>query len=237
MCDMCLVWSDPKTMAEVIKSLAAIAWPAIVFYVVWAYRKQVSELFATAKTRKFTIEVGGQKLSMEEASHQQQSLISDLQKQVLDLRQKVEGVLISPHAQLTSGVQAQVSPSSNAVLWVDDNPKNNSYFIEVLQQRGYRVDTAESTADALAKIDRQRYRLVLSDMGRRESGHFNLDAGIDLLEELNRKGVAVPFVVFCSEGGVSQFRDRLQQLGGRAITSSPTELRAILDEWAPESTG
>ncbi len=118
------------------------------------------------------------------------------------------------------------------LVWSDLN-----VMAEVLQQRGYRVDTAESTTDALAKIDRQRYRLVLSDMGRRESGHFNVDAGIDLREELNRKGVAVPFVVFCSGGGVSQFRDRLQQLGGRAITSSATELRAILDEWAPESAG
>lgn len=223
---------------EFLQVLAAISWPAMVAYVFWTYRKQVADLIDSAKTRKFTIEVGGQKLSMEEASHQQQSLIGDLQKQLLELRKKVEGFAVSPEAQLAQPIAEPSAPTpNNSVLWVDDSPKNNSYFIELLQRRGYRVDLADSTADGLARLDRQKYRLVLSDMSRREDGRFNGGAGLDLLEEMIKKGLSVPFVVFCSSNGVRRFRDKVKELGGRAITSSGTELRAILDEIVPENVG
>lgn len=106
-----------------------------------------------------------------------------------------------------------------------------------VKSRGYRVGLVESTADGLARLDRQKYRLVLSDMSRREDGRFNGGAGVDLLEEMIKKGLSVPFVVFCSSGGVRRFRDKIKELGGHAITSSGTELRAILDEIAPENVG
>lgn len=89
---MYLARSERKAADEVIQSLVESAWPATVLYVVWPYRRQVFKLSATARTRMFTIEVGGQTLSRKEASHQPASLISNLEKRVRDLQQKVEGV-------------------------------------------------------------------------------------------------------------------------------------------------
>lgn len=217
-----------------IQALSTAAWPALVFFVVWTYRKQVAAIIESAKGRRFTIEVGGQKLSMEDANQQQQKLIADLQKQLLELRGKVEGFQVSPEAALAAPTGV---PASNAVLWVDDTPKNNSYFIELLQQRGYRVDLATSTSEGIRLANTNTYRAVLSDMGRAEDGQFNDDAGLDLLQLLHREGSTLPFVIFCSTRKAAQFRQRAKELGARAITSSAMELRAVLDEIAPESIG
>lgn len=218
-------------VTKLIQALSVAAWPALVFYVVWNYRKQVASVIESARGRKFVIEIGGQKLSMEEANEQQQNLIADLQSQLLELRKRVEGFQVSPEAALAAS--PAVALGSNAILWVDDNPKNNSFFIDQLQKHGYRVDLALSTKEGLSKIDRNAYRLVLSDMGRTEEGQYVGDAGIVLLKELRKRQDQIPVVFFCSAQAVRRFRDQIRELGGRAITSSTTELRAVLDELAP----
>jgi CheY-like chemotaxis protein len=216
---------------KLIQALAAVAWPALVSYVLWTYRKQVAAVIESAKGRKFTVEVGGQKLTMEEANQQQQNLIADLQQQLLELRTKVEGFKISPQAALADTPSSP--PAGNAILWVDDNPKNNSYFIDLLQKHGYRVDLARSTAEGIRKAENHSYRVILSDMGRMEDGRFDEEAGIHLLAALRKRGSRIPFVVCSTEQAVRRFRDQLKELGAMAITSSTTELRGILDKLAP----
>ncbi|MGL6338568.1 MAG: response regulator, partial [Waterburya sp.] len=225
------------SVIKLIEALASSAWPAIVFYVIFFYRRQVATLLESAKNREITIEVGGQKLSMKEANQQQQKFIDDLQKQLNELRNKTDGFEVSPETELIElpilssqpvGVESSI-PHSNAILWADDNPKNNSYFIDLLQSRGYRVDLALSTSDALSRLSKSNYRLVLSDMGRTEKGHYIENAGVNLLEGIRKQNVTVPYVFYCSSQKANQFRERVKELGGYAITSSPTDLRAILD--------
>jgi CheY-like chemotaxis protein len=222
------------SIIKLIEALASSAWPAIVFYVIFSYRRQVSSLIESARSREFTIEVGGQKLSMKEVNQQQQIFIDDLQKQLNELRKKVEGIGVSPEVEFTEVKSS--TPHSNAILWVDDNPKNNSYFIDLLQSRGYRVDLALSTSDALSKLSKSNYRLILSDMGRTEGGQYIENAGVNLLEETQRKNVIVPYIFYCSSQKASQFQERIKELGGHAVTSSPTDLRAILDDLTPDTT-
>jgi len=127
--------------------------------------------------------------------------------------------------------------TSNAILWVDDNPKNNSFFIEQLQKNGYRVDLAHSTKEGLKAVSRNAYRRILSDMGRFEELHYVDDAGIVLLDEIKKGGVQAPLVIFCSRRKVERFGDRVKKLGANSITSSSTELKAVLDELAPAIGG
>lgn len=225
------------SIIKLIEALASLAWPAIAFYVIFSYRRQISSLIESAKNREFEIEVAGQKLSMKEANQQQQKFITDLQEQVIELRKKVEGFGVPPEVEFTEPPTEirSSAPHSNAVLWVDDNPKNNSYFIDLLQSRGYRVDLAVSTPDALSKLSKSNYRLILSDMGRTERGQYIENAGVNLLEETRRKNVIVPYVFYCSSQKASQFQEQVKELGGHAMTSSPTDLRAILDELTPDT--
>jgi response regulator RpfG family c-di-GMP phosphodiesterase len=50
------------------------------------------------------------------------------------------------------------------VLVVDDDPASRLTLQTVLAAGGYRVDGAASAAEALGKMDRQQYELVLSDL-------------------------------------------------------------------------
>lgn len=216
-----------------IQAIATVAWPALVFYLLWTYRTHIADVIQSLKDRHFILKIGGQELSVAEANRQQQAMIEDLQQQLNELRKSIEGSEIAPEVILN---RSQIKPpETNSILWVDDNPKNNSYFIDLLQKRNYRVDLATSTNEGLRKAltAQSPYRLIISDMGREEDGHFNREAGLDLLEHLNRESIKTPFVIFCSQQAAQRYRDRARELGGRAITASGTELRAILDELAP----
>ena len=63
------------------------------------------------------------------------------------------------------------------VLVVDDDPASRLTLQTVLAAGGYRVDGAASAAEALGKMDRQQYELVLSDL-QMESP----EAGLRVLE-------------------------------------------------------
>ena len=69
---------------------------------------------------------------MEEASEQQRKLIADLQAQVLEIKKSLEGIAL-PAPGCTGESSAQnVSCGVASILWVDDQPKNNSYFVQQL---------------------------------------------------------------------------------------------------------
>jgi CheY-like chemotaxis protein len=119
------------------------------------------------------------------------------------------------------------STSPGAVLWVDDEPKNNSYFIERLDELGASVDLALSTAQALKLLARKRYDLILSDMGRVENGTFAAKAGLSLLTEVRKTAPDLPFVFFSSGRTAQQHRAEVEAQGA-LITNSGTELADIL---------
>lgn len=50
------------------------------------------------------------------------------------------------------------------VLLVDDNPASRLTLQTVLKAGGYQVDAAASAAEAVGKLDRKKYELVLSDL-------------------------------------------------------------------------
>lgn len=50
------------------------------------------------------------------------------------------------------------------VLVVDDNPASRLTLQTLLSAGGYRVDGAATAAEAVGKMDRQEYELILSDL-------------------------------------------------------------------------
>jgi CheY-like chemotaxis protein len=65
----------------------------------------------------------------------------------------------------------RVSPAIRGalVLWVDDHPEHNKLEVEILGDLGIRFVTALSTAEAMERLERDRYDLVISNVGRNES--------------------------------------------------------------------
>lgn len=78
------------------------------------------------------------------------------------------------------------------LLWVDDQPEYNAALIELFRTMGMEVDTAVSTDEALMRLRRRSYDLILSDIGR----DGDQQAGITMLRELDRLGVDTPVVIY-----------------------------------------
>jgi CheY-like chemotaxis protein len=164
---------------------------------------------------------------MEEVNQQQLVQNRDLLQRLAELTQKVDGA--SPSPAKDNGRVVSPSPSvSNLVLWVDDNPGNNAFFVEYLGKAGIQTDIAVSTAVGQRKFKPGKYRFVISDMGRRERHGYNSDAGIDLLDAVRAEDQSVPFFIYCSTQAKNRFGQIALDRGASGVTASPTELFSLL---------
>ncbi len=170
---------------------------------------------------------------MDEVSEQQRNLIADLQTQIVELRKRIDDFGTTPKvlADLAAPRATEVIHvgSMTSILWVDDHPKSNSYFVEQLTNLGVKVDLASSTSEALLLFGRRKYSGIISDMGRRENGVENWHAGIDFLKAVRGSDTQIPFIIFCSSRGARQYSSEALSLGVTRITSSPTDLAEFLN--------
>jgi CheY-like chemotaxis protein len=213
-------------ISKLLESLAVVAWPLIVVLLILLFRPAVAALIESAKSRKFTLKIGGQELSMEEASQQQRNLIADLQAQVVEIKKRIEAPVVEAPA---STARLEEHNRLNAALWVDDRPKNNSYFVQRLRDKGVTVDLALSTEEGLRLLAGKKYGVIISDMGRTENGVYRSTAGLELLKQVRTESKKLPFVIFCSSRGVREYRNEARKYGATAVTSSPTEMFGILE--------
>src|SRR6266446_387057 len=120
-------------MAQTISAIAALMWPALLLVALLVFRRPLRRVIQSAEQRKWTLKVGGQELSMEELSNQQNAMIADLQKQVGALMGAL-GELTPDAQEVEQGGTRQLLPaesdlparttvmdqpaSAHAVLWV-----------------------------------------------------------------------------------------------------------------------
>jgi CheY-like chemotaxis protein len=225
-------------MAQTISAIAALMWPALVLIALFMFRRPLRRVIQSAAQRKWTLKVGGQELSMEELSYQQNAMIADLQKQVGALNRVLGDSALSTHAAEEGEIRGlpawRISPdrmsvmeqpaSAHAVLWVDDHPENNALLIEQLQQNAVRVDLAKSTNEALSYLRQRRYGAVLSDMGRTENGTNIPDAGMRLLSAIRDSDRNIPILFYTSSFAATEYAEEATAAGANVITSSPTVL-------------
>lgn len=102
------------------------------------------------------------------------------------------------------------------VLWVDDCPENNTNEVRMLGALGASVEQVTSTADALGRLRRGRYDVVLSDMARGSQA----DAGRELLREMRRAGLRQPVVFYVGQVDA----ERGTPPGAFAIADRPDDL-------------
>ena len=206
-------------LAKLITALASLVWPVVLGVLLFKLHGPIRTLLESALKRKFTIKVAGNELTMEEASEQQRAIVSDLQTKLAELEKRLNqgpNTLAPP--------LAAPAASGKRILWVDDNPKNNSYMVATLEERGVRVDTALSTDAAMAQFKKLSYDIVVSDMGRPESDK----AGIDLTRKIKVVSPATPVYIFCGAWAARNFREEALAAGATEISSSGTTLLSAL---------
>lgn len=212
-----------QDVSALLTALSTIAWPVLALLVFLLFRVELRGVIDSVRSRGIKLKVGGQELTIDEASQQQGALIADLQAQVLSLREAVSGAGVAVPVAHVVGAPITPLPSSPSALWVDDEPKNNSYLIQLLNDSGVHVDLAGSTTEGLKRFSSRRYDIVLSDMGRPEGGRYNRTAGLALAEEIRRVDPQVPIVFFTSARSARDHRADAERLGAR-ITNSATEV-------------
>ncbi len=118
-------------------------------------------------------------------------------------------------------------PSALHILVVDDRPDSILFLTEFLLSRQHKVETCSNGAEALeAVMRRQRtndsYDLVISDVAMP-----GMD-GITLLQELRRRQINVPLVLYTGFGAMNPtLSQQAASLNCLAMLDKPLELRRI----------
>jgi CheY-like chemotaxis protein len=245
-------------VADLIGAVASLLWPLLVIVVLLVFGRQL--LSKLRNSDDVTLEIGGQRLNLKQATDQQSDMITDLQHEVASLRKRLDDVgsvgATSAWADAAGGESAHrgsedlrsgeaegrgeaepadelidfgrpgtqdVRPglATHSILWVDDHPENNAMLAESWRREGAEVDTARTTDEAMRLLVERRYGLVISDMGRHESGVDVPDAGLRLLTKVRATDAHVPFVLY---GNVEQVSDTARAAGATLVTGSTFEL-------------
>lgn len=202
-----------EAVTALLAAISTLAWPLIALAALLRYSAQIGRLLDKFSQGKLTLKVGNTELTMEEVSKQQWQIVEDIQAKVAELEQRmVQSPRVAPAAAPTR--------TDWRILWVDDLPKNNLMLAALLEEKGARVETALSSAEALEKFKRGQYDVVISDMGRPE-GKL---AGIELARELRAINPQVPYYIFCSRWSAEHLSEQALQAGVNGITASGTTL-------------
>jgi CheY-like chemotaxis protein len=174
------------------------------------------------------LNVGGNTLKLAEAAEQQGNLIGDLLERVSGLQANPTAADDTLPATASNKAMAGKQLKVHSILWVDDNPKNNSYVIESLGKRGITVVTSLSTTEALSKLGHQKFDRIISDMGRKEGASYNETAGIDLIKKVRETDPDTPIIVHCSTQAAAKYRSVALEAGANEVTPSPSFLLTAL---------
>lgn len=143
------------------------------------------------------------------------------------LRNAVQGAMVS--------AQSADPASSPTILWVDDYPQNNTPIVRTLRSLGITVELALTTEEALSRLAVGSYRLIISDLGRKEDGVDREMAGLDLINEIRSRGYAVPVIIYAGYRGL-QHRNELVSAGAVLVTNKASDLIPIAVDLAVRGT-
>lgn len=165
-------------IAALLEAVGDLAWPVLAAVVLWKLFPMLQDI---ARSRGFTIKVGGMEVTVQEVSEQLRTQIEDLQQKVTELRSSPAAhppaaTALVPAAPGSAapepprpGAAAPGSPApapaapgslpprpmtpvAARVLWVDDAPANNALEIARLKADGVEVVEATSTAEAIRTL-------------------------------------------------------------------------------------
>lgn len=109
--------------------------------------------------------------------------------------------------------------SEAIVLWVDDRPNNNIFERQSLEALGASFILATSTEEALERVAKQKFDVIISDMGRPSDPL----AGYTLLEKLRASGNHTPFVIYAGSSA-PEHKTEARSRGALGATNRASEL-------------
>jgi CheY-like chemotaxis protein len=197
-------------------------------------------LVPAMRQRGFTATIFGNEVKLNSPSEAVETLSSNFEKQIDDLRAQVEALQDGRRTERTVGPDRPPSsgPGVRTVLWVDDNPSNNLFEVGKLRDAGFVVTQVESTDAAVTDLQHSQFDLVITDMSRTEHGRRVDDAGMKLIEWIRRRESSdgrpqTPVFVYCSAWAAAEYGQAARDAGATGVTASTTELLKGIGEALP----
>jgi CheY-like chemotaxis protein len=114
------------------------------------------------------------------------------------------------------------------ILWVDDFPSNNKSIMDIYKNIGVQFDIAIDNESAYELLKRNKYNLVISDMGR----HSENMAGIFLIKNINQMSINIkpPVIFYASSKSISMYGSLARSEGALYVTSSAKDLVMAINQ-------
>ena len=184
-----------KLFDAITKLLNVLIWPGVLLFILIWFGRDLREFFSSLG--ELSLKGAGFEASLKRKQAEVAAALSAAAASKPDGDKTRESV--AKEAMIAADVVAEVvtprairRASRSTVLWVDDNPNNNSYERQALEALGVSFVLAISTDEALKKISRQRFDAIISDMGRPPDSR----AGYTLLNKLRSSGDQTPFIIY-----------------------------------------
>jgi CheY-like chemotaxis protein len=118
--------------------------------------------------------------------------------------------------------------TSIKILWVDDFPSNNKSIMDIYKNIGVQFDIAIDNESAYELLKRNKYNLVISDMGR----HSQNMAGIFLIQNIKQMPINTkpPVIFYASEKSISMYGSLARGEGALYVTSSAKDLVMAINQ-------
>jgi CheY-like chemotaxis protein len=116
------------------------------------------------------------------------------------------------------------SPARTRILLVDDDPMITELVVDMLGMEGYDVDTANNGIEALQKLERQRYDLVITDL------HMPKLDGSGFYRELaQRKLHSLKRIIFLTGTTGASEEHRFVQESGVPVLFKPFNVSELIE--------
>jgi CheY-like chemotaxis protein len=118
--------------------------------------------------------------------------------------------------------------TSMNILWVDDFPANNQSIMDIYKNIGVHFDIAIDNETAYELLEKNKYNLVITDMGR----HSQNMAGISLIKNLKKMSInpKPQVILYASKKAISMYGSLARAEGTILVTSSARDLIMMINQ-------
>jgi len=204
------------------KLLSVLAWPAVLVFVLVHFGPAIREFLSNLS--EFSLKGAGFEASAKRKQAEAAAALTAAAVSRPEPGATPEST--AREAKAAFDVVAEVATPSvirraerSTALWVDDVPSNNVHERAALEALGVTIVLAKSTDEALEKLKRQRFDVIISDMGRLGDP----EAGYTLLDALRSTGDRTPFIIYAGSRA-TEHRAEARRRGAVGCTNRPDEL-------------
>lgn len=218
-----------KWLSLLISFVQIIVWPLFIMIIILAFRRPIKKLLESLEKREVAVKVGVIEATLKTdvatlvtaASQQNEANSLDISK-----RENPEKIAELVDQTITPETLQKLRKTS--ILWVDDHPSNNTYVRHALEALGIRFTICVTTKEALNELQLRFFQAIISDLVRNNENDSH--AGYTLLEEIKRRDIKIPFILYAAGGNDLRRKEEARQRGAYESISRPPNLyRVIID--------